>query len=231
MTMKKLIYIASAVVAMILSASCTKESADKTRITYYPVLELAGDTRIILDKGTSFAEPGFSATLNGEDVTDQVKVESNVDPQISGVYEVAYSIVNADGFSSKAYRQVIVLDPNDPIEGFYYTDPSSYRLYNGVKTAYGSDFEILVICQGEGVYYVDDLLGGWYCQRAGYGDNYKMNGIVEIDGDGVIELLDSYIGGWGDSLVDWADGKFEDGTITYMAQYVSGMQFYVTMSK
>ena len=57
--MKKIIYfVIGAVVAMTLAASCTKESEGLTRITYYPVLELEGETTMLVDKGSSFNEPG-----------------------------------------------------------------------------------------------------------------------------------------------------------------------------
>lgn len=231
MTMKKVIYLASAIIAMAFAASCTKASEGLSWTTIYPVLDIAGDSRIILDKGDVYEEPGYSATLDGKDVTDQVVVDTDLDTQVTGIYTIRYSIRNADGFASVASRQVIILDPTDPIEGIYTTSPDSYRLREGAQTKYNGEFEVVVINEGDGVFYVDDLLGGWYCQRAGYGDAYKMGGYVEIDAEGNIDLLESFVPAWGDCLVDWADGKFENGTITYMAEYVSDMQFYLTMSK
>ena len=229
--MKKIIYFAiGAVVAMTLAASCTKESEGLTRITYYPVLELEGETTMLVDKGSSFNEPGYTATLNGEDVSADVKVESNVNTSKSGIYSVVYSIVNSDGFSSVAKRTVIVFDFEDPVEGIYTVDPSSYRLYNGAQLAFGRAFQIYVLANGDGTYLVDDILGGWYCQRAGYGTNYAMQATISISG-GSVNLITSYIPGWGDSLVDWADGSFADGTLSYTAVYVSGMEFHITMSK
>ena len=229
--MKKIIYFAiGAVVAMTLAASCTKESEGLTRITYYPVLELEGETTMLVDKGSSFNEPGYTATLNGEDVSADVKIESNVNTSKSGIYSVVYSIVNSDGFSSVAKRTVIVFDFEDPVEGIYTVDPSSYRLYNGAQLAFGRAFQIYVLANGDGTYLVDDILGGWYCQRAGYGTDYAMQATISISGGGV-NLINSYIPGWGDSLVDWADGSFADGTLSYTACDVSGMEFHITMSK
>ena len=229
--MKKIIYFAiGAVVAMTLAASCTKESEGLTRITYYPVLELEGETTMLVDKGSSFNEPGYTATLNGEDVSADVRIESNVNTSKSGIYSVVYSIVNSDGFSSVAKRTVIVFDFEDPVEGIYTVDPSSYRLYNGAQLAFGRAFQIYVLANGDGTYLVDDILGGWYCQRAGYGTDYAMQATISISG-GSVNLINSYIPGWGDSLVDWADGSFADGTLSYTAVYVSGMEFHITMSK
>ena len=229
--MKKIIYFAiGAVVAMTLAASCTKESEGLTRITYYPVLELEGETTMLVDKGSSFNEPGYTATLNGEDVSADVRIESNVNTSKSGIYSVVYSIVNSDGFSSVAKRTVIVFDFEDPVEGIYTVDPSSYRLYNGAQLAFGRAFQIYVLANGDGTYLVDDILGGWYCQRAGYGTDYAMQATISISG-GSVNLINSFIPGWGDSLVDWADGSFADGTLSYTAVYVSGMEFHITMSK
>ena len=107
---------------------------------------------------------------------------------------------------------------------------ASGGIYNGAQTAFGRAFQIYVLANGDGTYFVDDILGGWYCQRAGYGTNYAMQAHIKVSGD-VVELVDSYIPGWGDSLVYWADGTVSNGTISYTAVYVSGMEFHVTMSK
>lgn len=233
--MKK--YILSLMVAAASAISftaCVDDTTEGlTRFTYYPVIELEGDTYMIVDKGSSFQDPGFVATLNGEDISSAVSVKSSVNTAQSGVYSVQYSAVNEDGFSASASRTVVVLDPNDPIEGFYYTSPSSYRLNSaGAQTVYGSSFEILVIGNGDGTYTVDDMLGGYYGQRAGYGARYYCEGLIEVDEDGNVSCLDSYVPGWGDYLDDLVDGTYDaaTGTFTWDAQY-AGMDFYVTMSK
>ncbi len=229
----KFLLIALGVLASFMLASCDEDTEGVTGITYYPVLELDGETYMIVDKGTAYEEPGYTATLNGEDVTDQVTVTSTVDTSTSGVYSVTYSITNEDGFASTSSRTVVVLDANDPVEGIYDTDPACYRLYNGNQTAYSYSFEILVIGEGDGVYYVEDLLGGWYCQRAGYGTNYAMEGYIYVS-DGTVELLDSYVPGWGDTAEFMSDGTWDEetGTLSWMIEYTTyPMDFYVTMYK
>ena len=222
------------IVAVNFSACDDKDSEGLTRITYYPTLELEGGSTIYWDKGTPYEDPGYYSELNGEDVTDQVTVSGTVDYNTSGIYTLSYtSLINEDGFSSSATRTVIVLDPNDPIEGVYNTDPSSYRLYNDNQTLYNGSYEILVINEGD-YYYVDDLLGGWYCQRAGYGTNYAMEGYIAINDDGTVELLDSYVPGWGDAAEFMSDGKWDEasGTMSWMIEYTTyPMDFYVTMYK
>lgn len=232
MKTKLLITMAFVGIAMIFN-SCTDDSTEGlTRITYYPELTLEGDKTLYLDKGASFTDPGYTAILNGEDVSDQVEISTNLNTNKSGIYTISYSIMNADGFSSSASRKVIVTDPNDAIEGIYYTDPESYRLYNGAQVAYGNSFGILILNNGDGTYNVDDLLGGWYCQRAGYGSDYAMQGIISVSADGSIEMLASYVPGWGDTATGMTDGKFEDGTITWNLEYTDYPFFFiVTMYK
>lgn len=219
--------------------SCEKpESEGKTNITYYAEIVLNGDETMVVAKGSNFVDPGFTATMKGEDVTDQVDVESDVDTSTSGVYSVVYSIVNADGFTASASRTVIVLDLSDPIEGFWKVDVSkSYRIYNGsAPAAYKGAFEFLIIKRADGKYDVEDLMAGWYAQGAGYGDDYAMKGVVDIAGDGTITLVSSKVKGWGNSADDLKNGKFTaaDNKIYYELYYGApddDIQFYVSIDK
>lgn len=222
-----------ALVVLALTSCTDRDSEGLTRFTTYAVITLEGDSYMIVDKGSTFTDPGVKADLGGEDVTADLVIDSNVDTSKSGVYSISYAYTNADGFSSAATRTVVVLDPNSAVEGFWYSTPDSYRLYKGAQVAFKNSYEVLIIDVGGGVLHIDDILGGWYGQRAGYGSKYYMEAYLSMDADGNLSLVDSSIPGWGDGLVDFADGKFDAaaGTITYMAEYVSGMQFYVTLTK
>ena len=77
---------------------------------------------------------------------------------------------------------------------------------------------------------MDDLFGGWYCQRAGYGTNYAAQGIIELADDGSVSLVDSYVPGWGDALDDLT-GTYADGVFTVDATYVGTMHFFETWVK
>ena len=233
--MKKNILLIAAIALLALGlTSCEKQSAGKTSITYYAEIVLEGDAYIILPIGTKYVEPGYSATMAGKDVTDQVDVAGAVDSSTSGVYVITYSMTNADGFASSASRTVVVLDPADPVEGFWVCDPTSFRVNanTGAEVAYDAPFEILILNNGDGTYDVDDLFAGWYAQRAGYGSSYAMWGTIAIDDSGAIELLESLVDGWGDSL-DAMEGKFDAGTstITYQAVYAEYLIFNVTLTK
>ena len=220
-----------ALVSLVLASCGDKDSEGLSRFTYYPVLELQGDDYMVIDKGTTFQDPGFTATLNGEDVSSQVAVNSGVNTGKSGVYTVTYSIKNSDGITANAKRTVVVLDPNNAVEGFYLNKADSYRLRQGAEVAYGRPFEILVIDNGDGTYHVDDLLGGWYCQRAGYGTSYAMDAVISIDGDGTVTCSYSYVPGWGDSLDDF-EGSFDAATSTFQLKVVyASMDFVQTWVK
>ena len=231
--MKKNIFFAMiiALVSFALTSCGDKESEGLSRFTYYPVLELEGESSMVVPKGTAFQDPGFKATLNGEDVSDQVTVSSNVNTAKSGVYNVTYSIKNSDGITANAKRTVIVLDANNPVEGFYQTQPNSYRLRQGAQVAYGNAYEILIIGNDNGTYSVDDILGGWYCQRAGYGTKYAMEGIIAIAADGTVECLYNYVPGWGDGLDDF-EGTYDAATSTFQIKAVyAAMDFVQTWVK
>ncbi|MBO4673611.1 MAG: DUF5012 domain-containing protein [Bacteroidaceae bacterium] len=232
--MKKFLIYSFSVSMMALGLfSCNDDNDDHTdkRVTYYATLNLDGEEYMVVDKGATYVEPGFSAEMKGEDVTDQVVVNSNVDTSTSGVYSVTYSITNADGFTVEKERTVVVLDPNDPIEGFYQTSSDAYRDYGGTITQYGGPFEILVINKGD-YYFFDDLMAGWYCQRAGYGSDYSMESAVTINDDGSLNLIYSYVPGWGDAADD-LEGTYDSATgqFSYVLAYAGIINFHVTLEK
>ena len=219
-----------AVVALLVTSCGDKESEGKSRFTYYPTIELEGDTYLVWDKGTPFVDPGYVSTMNGEDVTAEVMISGTPDVNKSGIYTMTYTTKkNDDGFDASASRTVVVLDPNSAVEGFYLTQPDSYRTYNGNEVAFGNAFEILVIDNGDGTLYVDDLFGGWYCQRAGYGTKYAMGGTISLAADGTVGLISSLVPGWGDGL-DSFEGKFDaaTSTINFVCVYAGSLTFTET---
>jgi hypothetical protein len=218
-----------ALVALVMTSCGDKKSEGLSRFTYYPTMDLKGESYMVWDKGTPFVDPGYTSELNGEDVTGQVTVSGNVDVNTSGIYTLTYtSTKNSDGFDASASRTVVVLDPNSAIEGFYLNQASSNR--NG--TAFGRDFEVLVIDNGDGTITTDDVLGGWYCQRAGYGTRYAMTATIGVNDDGTLELVDSYVPGWGDGL-DSFEGVWdaENGIINFVCVYAGSLQFTETWVK
>ena len=218
-----------ALVALVVTSCGDKKSEGLSRITYYPSIQLKGDSYLVWEKGVAYEEPGYVSELNGEDVTSQVTVSGAVDVNKSGIYTLTYTTVkNSDGFDASASRTVVVLDSSSAIEGFYMNQATSNR--NG--TAYGKNFQVLVIDNGDGTISVDDLLGGWYCQRAGYGTKYAMSGVLGVAEDGTLTLIDSYVPGWGDGL-DSFEGKFDaaTSTINFVCVYAGSLTFTETWVK
>ena len=67
-------------------------------------LELLGETKITLTKDSDYIEPGYTAyDKKNNEVTNQVKVTSNVDTSKTGEYEIVYSV---NGISRVRYITV-----------------------------------------------------------------------------------------------------------------------------
>lgn len=234
--MKKIIYGLMLCLTMVAFTGCEDEtSQDMSKITYYATLELKGDKLIIWDLGTPFVEPGYESVMQGEDVSDQVVVDGTVDANTPGIYNLTYSIINPDGFAVTDSRTVMVAYPSETFPvGYWHTDAANYRVNGeGVQTVYGASYEVLLLPLSETEFYVSDFLGGYYAQRAGYGSAYEMNGHFKLNEDNTLTLVDSSIAGWGDSLVGLTNGTWDPatGTFSWCANYVSDMDFYVTLTK
>ena len=72
-------------------------------------LYLKGDTTIRLKLGEKYKEPGWTVTDPYDDnLTDKVKVDSNVDTSKEGTYRVIYSVTNSKGIVTNVTRVIIV---------------------------------------------------------------------------------------------------------------------------
>lgn len=220
--------------AITLLSSCSKDTTEgETFITYYPTLSLEGETYMVLAKGSEYQEPGYVAILNGKDVTEDVKISHDINKDQPGLYSITYSIANADGFVKSATRQIFVADINDPVEGLYKTTLASHRMMaDGTRTDYGKEFYLNILSNGDGTYTINDMLGGYYEQRAGYGSDYAMVGVFSVEDDGTIVGISGDVAGWGDSMDSLDDAQFDkaNSTISWKVVY-AGMDFYVTMKK
>lgn len=244
--MKKFITISLVALAAFTLASCVKEDhASNQKITYYPILELQGGETTFWEKGKAWVDPGFTATLAGVDASSQVTVKGDVDVNKLGPNSISYSLVNEDGFSSSAYRTVFVYDGSakSDAQGTYVVDLD--KSLNGGKNTFKSkigssanyaayatgDYTLEVIGVAPGLFWFEDLLGGWYHYIQGRGGYYNakyglpeyfdMTGFVYIDNDGKMTLADSYIECWGDGLDSLTEGKYDAATktISYKTSY------------
>ena len=82
-----------------------------------------------------------------------------------------------------------------------------------------------------GIFYVSDMMGGYYDQKAGYGSSYAMTGYFQLLADNSLVLLSSSVEGWGDSATGFKDGKYDPATgeISYVVNYATSMDFVITL--
>lgn len=77
-----------------------------SRITNFPVLTVKGAQYIPVAMGSTFTDPGVTATEGGNVIP--VTTSGTVNSSSPGVYTLNYSAVNKDGFPSTATRTVVV---------------------------------------------------------------------------------------------------------------------------
>lgn len=234
MKTNKIIVIAALFLAGVGIQSCEKDTtAGFTDITVYPVLEVLGDPVVIVDKGEPYEDAGVSATLDEEDVTDQVNIQSNVNTDEAGIYSVRYSITNADGFTVNGSRTVYVTDPTPSvITTGVRTVASGTHRSGGAGTVAYSGYSVVILQLEPGVFYISDFFGGYYEVRAGYGSAYAMTGSFKLNANNTLSLIESGIQGWGDSLDGLSGGSVdpETGTIRFTASYVQTYDFNVILN-
>lgn len=222
--MKKIIILALA--AAVFATACQKiDHAEGQKVTYYAIIDLQGDNPYIASVGGNYTDPGYTATLNGEDATDRVTLDSNVDMNTMGLYSVKYTVVNDDGFSSSESRTVIVANP-----GHIDTVYDSYSAYGTRK--YHNPMALTEVSAG--VYAIDDIMGGFYCLGRypgyeAYGYDFWGEGTFKINDDNSLTLLS--VGPWyfGGSF-DYTsfEGAYDPET-GVIAWTIEG-NFYVTLT-
>lgn len=211
---KRLSYLVLFVLSVVLW-SCEKTTEGLTRITYYPTLEILGESTVILNVGETYTDEGCYAELQGEDVSSEVIATSNVDNSTPGVYSISYIIYNADGFSTTASRTVYVVDP-DNIATLYLGESMA-----GTRHYY--DALIYITDNGDGTYHLDDLMGGFQFNglNPGFEPTYDFHAEVDfkINADNSISLT-SEVGSWyfgdtGDVVLGLNSGSYDSATKTF----------------
>ena len=160
-----------------------------TRVTNYILLTVNGDEVVYVDANSTYTDEGCAAEAGGQDVTSKVQTTNPVDTKTIGPYIVTYRATNEDGFSSEASRYVYV---GSPLVGTV-SDGSYRQTYNGdgspkAQVAW-SGYNIEMLTDGNGLYWVEDLMGGYYEQRAGYGSRYAMNGYLQVNADNTVDMV------------------------------------------
>jgi hypothetical protein len=225
----KLIFLTVIALAIIGLSSCDKDTtAGLTRITYYPTITILGDEITVIDKGNTYTDLGVYAELNGEDVSGQVEVISNVNTANIGIYTVSYKVTNTDGFSAVATRTVFVVDRNSLASAYF--GESQY----GARHYYNAP--IIIKDNGNGTYTIDDLVGGFqfWGLNPGFEPAYDFHfeAILELNLDNSISAR-SY-GSWysGFPVPSLTSGAYDpvNGVVTLNVQYSTGT-INVTLTK
>lgn len=220
--------------------SCSDDDYDKTdsRITYYVSLDMQGDAFVQVPIGTSYTDAGCLATENGEDITSKVVVSGldDIDINRAGLYTVTYSATNKDGFPASVSRTVAVCDPSitTDLSGSWTTQSGTERVYGGTTATPFPGYAVTISLAAPGIFYVTDLFGGYYDQRAGYGSAYACRGYLQLLADNTLVCLSSSVAGWGDSLDDDSfAGSYdpETETLTWDESYAGAMTFHIVLNK
>ena len=112
-----------------------------------PKIELIGENEITIYKGTEYKDPGFKANDEYDgDITNRVKVNSNVDTSKVGEYKVIYDVSDSSGNKASIERIVKVIEKKE--------EPKTSKggKYIG-KTSKGFTIE-----QKDGIYYIGGIL-------------------------------------------------------------------------
>jgi hypothetical protein len=209
-------------------SSCSKdEQHTDTKVTNYINLTINGDEVVYVAANSVYTDAGCKAEAAGQDVSDKIQTTNPVNTSEIGPYVVTYKAVNEDGFASEVNRYVYV---GDPLMGSVMT--GSFRQTKAGAVVNWSGFDIDMLTDGNGLYWVEDLLGGYYEQRAGYGDRYSMKGYLQVNADNSVDMVGGGdVVGWQDSYDDFKNGKFDPATntISYTVVYAA-MDFNVILS-
>ena len=216
-----------AVAAFAFTSCDDDDSEGKSRITYYPILELNGDAYATTPVGAAFADPGCLATLGGEDVSDQIVTAGTVNTNRPGFYTLAYSVVNEDGFSASASRTVAVVDKDNFASAYYGESEFGTRHYFNAP--------ILITSNGDGTYTINDLAGGFYSYGRypgydAYGYDFFLDATLKLNADNTIEVVEQGEWYWGDPMED-VSGSYDPETGTITLEMDFGAPFTVILTK
>lgn len=188
--MKKNLILLLSAALLVMATGCEKTSKGVTKITYYPVITLQGDNPYVVQLGGGFTEPGYSATLDGVDYTPNVKVSSNVNADVPGIYSITYSATNPDGYSWSTTRNVYVLNPGGVANVYFANCSMGSRQYKNIPT--------VIKPISDGVYEIDDMCGGFYYagRYPGYEPTYDFHADTQFslaeDGSFIIKKIGSW---------------------------------------
>ena len=213
-----------------LSSCSDKETEGTSRITTYAVLELNGDAYETVQLGSSYNDPGCTAKMGDEDVTDKIVTDGAVNTNKLGYYDLSYRVINADGFAANASRTVAVVDKTN------FASPYFAESQYGSRHFYNAP--IAIEDNGDGTYTIEDLAGGFYSygRYPGYdamGYDFFLDATLSLNADNTINLVecngDNWY--WGEPMT-LTSGTYDPatGTVTLVLDF-DGTPMYVTLTK
>lgn len=220
-----------AALALMGFTSCDYDGSDDAKVTQYVNIELTGGSETLVPVGTTYTEPGYTATEGTEDVTSKVIVGGDqVDANKVGIYNVTYSAENKDGFSVEMTRTVLVYDPSvtTDITGTYTVETG--KGYNGDESIFENNSVVgntVTLTQlAPGLYSISDWWGGLYDQTVGYGSMYSATGYFQLNADNTINGI-SGTSVWGDVL-ESGTGAFDP--VSGKVSLTVAMTYYLKMT-
>ena len=187
--MKKII-IALLITGSFFTACTTDDTANVSKVTYFPIFTVLGANPYFVAAGTPYTDPGAIAKA-GETVIPHTTAASGkyrgtatLDTSKSDEYNVVYSATNSDGFVGTGSRKVIVWKNGDlvnSIEGLYTCTIARNGSTPGAS--YINIKYIYIWKNANGTYQISDAFGGWY----EYG---RALGVGYITPGGIINAVD-----------------------------------------
>lgn len=235
-----------------------ENSAEKSKVTYLPVLTVTGDSEVELAcNAAGFTDPGAIALEGGEPievtttltgqyfggtvVDEEWVYDDNTTVDGADVYEYYYSAANVDGIPAAAFRHVFVPACNESlttgIAGTYTADVVRYldgAPAPGATGPYSDVGPIIIKSLGGGVYQISDALGGWYDHGRAFGYTGAAPGI-KITVNNLATNNFSFSGPVADlsfgDLAEIVDFEVDPvaGTITYITEW-AGYEFETVLT-
>jgi hypothetical protein len=229
--MKKIILILGIAILSTFILSCKKESANVSKITYYPDFVFSGADLMLVKLDSTYIEPGVTASANGQPLTIETVVTgrytgysgTTVDTHTPDQYLITYRAKNSDGFYGSVTRTVFVTNIGNlvnSIEGLY--DCTVSRV--SPAGSYSNIF-IMIWKTGANTYEISDALGGFYADGRSYGDNYKAGGCIITATDipsNTFTFGPALVPAWGD------DAQMNSMTVNPGTKTITATTAYVT---
>ena len=167
-----------------------------------PKLYLIGND-VMLEFNTKYVEPGYKAYVNKQDITNRVKIDSNVNIKKVGNYRIIYTIKYSI-FDVRKIRNVRIVDSEDPVidlvgEKEVKLCPGSKYIENGYKAYDNYDGDVtnkvnVTNKDDEIIYKVSDTYGNIKIEKRKLIYDDIVSPIIELKGGNTVSIasLDNY---------------------------------------